>query len=394
MQISILRDAMAAAHFEQLRLQHPHLSLRVLSPEAVGRPTSGMDELHKLKDLVRALVNATGSGQTLQQLVAAEQAQRPQGQRAGVVAAADLGDIGPAGDGNGLAAAEEAGGDHCGSGDGCKFMGKTLMRAVVLSLCSNWDQLPAAEQKLSLPSPHVLLRLLDGFTDEQHVRSAQAFMGSSEVRACLDQHGFHKESLFMRVIHDAVEAVDARGLTCPLRTECLELRSELLRMQLGNRLFFPHWPLPKFIDGMTTVQILSMLGNADSRLQMLQKLPPAMQHLMCERATMQTYMVESLFGDVRQRAGFKPGADVLDGMMANIAWGHEQRSMTREERGYDLPADSKTNIYGRSVESGAPETWNDGSYPARQLARRRDVSSAAASVASVKIETVRSHFKT
>ena len=31
---------------------------------------------------------------------------------------------------------------------------------------------------------------------------------------------------------------------------------------------------------------------------------------------MQTYMVESLFCDVRQRAGFKPGADVLDGMSA------------------------------------------------------------------------------
>ena len=90
---------------------------------------------------------------------------------------------------------------------------------------------------------------------------------------------------------------------------------------------------------------------------------------------MQTYMVESLFCDVRQRAGFKPGADVLDGLMANIAWGHEQRSrrsMTREECGY-----GQDEHLWPQRRVGGPETWNSGSYPARQLARRRGVSSAA-----------------
>ena len=84
-------------------------------------------------------------------------------------------------------------------------------------------------------------------------RSAQAFMGSSEIRACLHQHGFHKESLCKRVLHDAVKTVD-------------------------NRPFLPVKQMPKFIDGMTMALILSsLLGDADSRLQMSQsQLSPAM----------------------------------------------------------------------------------------------------------------------
>ncbi len=150
--------------------------------------------------------------------------------------------------------------------------------------------------------------------------------------------------------------------------------------------------LPLVIDGITTKQLTSWLGNGDGRLQQLEGLGSGdMRMLMNERATCQTYYVESFFSVAKGRAGFKPGPDVMNGMLTNIFYVAEQRSMHEEQRLFTLPEDDPNSAYGRSRDASCPLSWNDGTYRQHEAARRRAVSAAATTAAKVKVKAVREH---
>ena len=168
----------------------------------------------------------------------------------------------------------------------------------------------------------------------------------------------------------------------------------MLQLLLGNRPFLPALSLPASIDGITSQQILSLMGNADARLHLLERMgSEELRQLLNERAACQSMSCESFFAALQNRVGFKPGQSALQGVMGNIAWAAEQRSMTEAERGFALPPDTESCIYGRPCDSGGPATWNDGTYLERQGARRKAVSKAAAMAAKVKVTMVRERFK-
>ena len=336
------------------------LSQRFFCPAPLDT-LSGMDEPHKLKDPVRALQKSVSSTRSEPELLAAMKS-----------------------DGKWAADGEPT------ASNGCKYLQKDVLRAALDSLHADYDPV----QPPGGTPPSVLTRILNGMTDEQHVRSAQALMGSEELSNKLDELGFFETALFRRVVHHAFEGADARGMLQEQRTIQLSVRTVMGLRLLGNRPFIALTRLPERIDGLSTQLIQSWVMNADSRELLLQRLPVSIRPHMNERATMQTYSVETFFSLLRTaNGGYKPSAASVDPIMAKITWQHEIRSMGVEERGFHLPGDPLRSIYGRGIEAGDHWTWNDGTYLQRLAGRRRQVLAAAVASASVTETAVRSYFK-
>ncbi len=379
--VSILGSALAAAQLQLLRQQHPELSRRFLTAQLL----TFMDEPHKLKDIVRQLQQSRGSGTPLAELLS----QRRLLVEACNATASEL-------EAARTLAAERAelglGSDDAAGEGGFRFLGKTVLQAVLDKLVEEFHCQTPQQQLQWRPSPVVLSRIVRGCTDEQHVRSAQALLGSPQLAAALHRFGYRRQALVMRTLHAAFEAQDARHLTSRARTELLQCRTELLLQMMGNRPFVPLARMPAKVHGMTTQLMCSWLGNADNRLQLLERLPDPMRNAYVERAS-STYDVEGLFSVLKQNLGYKPTPCVVAGKLSDHAWMAEQRAIPEAERGYALPGDHPSHAYAPAYSSTETKSWNDGGYVGEYQTRRmKAVSVAATTAACVKPATVRSYF--
>ena len=120
------------------------MSVRIqgfLSPPASGMSTV-LDEPHKLKDSTRKMQQAAGSGATLAQLK--EQHVSAAGRRAAAAATAPADDEGEAAVGQESQELPE--GAAAAGSDGCAYMGKSVLRAIIADMITHFNRLPQAQQ--------------------------------------------------------------------------------------------------------------------------------------------------------------------------------------------------------------------------------------------------------
>ena len=230
--------------------------------------------------------------------------------------------------------------------------------------------------------------------DKQSVRLAQALIGDAKLVSIMAERGDERASLFLLVIKRAYEAMQVTGLTEAVRMGRLQDRTLMLLRMVGNLMFMPA-SLPGKINGLSKQIILSWLYNADSRMQLLQQLPPHCRALFNERS-ISSDSVELVFAMVVMICGYKPPMSTLLGCTHNIEYAVRMRAQPPGTRPFSI-APSEMHTYALHCHASKPEHWNDGrsmlGEQGQELDMCRTVQVEATRKTEQKSAPIRSFFK-
>jgi hypothetical protein len=133
----------------------------------------------------------------------------------------------------------------------------------------------------------------------------------------------------------------------------------MVRRLLGNQLYQPGASLPATCGGYPTGLLLAAAINPEARLRLVDRMPADSRSSLNERS-LSSDTVEGRFAGVHGQCGYRPPAATVVGRAARLEWRAQVRAMPEEDRGFAMPAASRTYECAPADGASSAASWNDG----------------------------------
>jgi hypothetical protein len=154
--------------------------------------------------------------------------------------------------------------------------------------------------------------------DKHNVPIAEHVFTSELLRAKLIERGWKKDAKMLQLFGDAHIAFTQPGLTSKMRTRMIRRLSLAIKDVFGSGLFDAKALKQRRLAGWPTELLFAHLYNADAREHIL-GLDPSVEKYLVE-TTLGTDMLETAFGMLVMKCGWKPTYDIAVRVMHNIEY--------------------------------------------------------------------------
>jgi hypothetical protein len=219
------------------------------------------------------------------------------------------------------------------------------------------------------PSADVIKRCLR-HPDDMCEWTAKAVTYSEELRVALRAQGWHKDADALEIIGESHQAWTIPGFTSEERSRGIARLGRMVRQLFNQQL----WDVETMMKmhhpcGLTRDLLLDWACNGDAHAQLVEI--PGVREILCELA-LGTDDLETYFGELVRRAGWKPTYEIAIAIMQTI------ESLMQQKRDanslLNLPASTKKRYSINTVSAKKLAKWNNGmlvgSAPAAVEARQ------------------------
>lgn len=207
------------------------------------------------------------------------------------------------------------------------------------------------------PGADLVRTVLTGAVDKNSHIGSKAVLCNGELYSRLVDLGHHLDAMYLHVIGAAWEASCRQGLTAGYRTVSFERLHQMLRLVLGEGLYYPAVLTAKTFAGMPRLQLVDALANIEGRAQFLEQLTPAERRTVHD-TFMSSRLCENHFSWITpDGSGKKPGPTQLIPRLHQFDTVDAIKFMDRDARGFFVPQ-SKRQWKDPSTRTA---DWNDGS---------------------------------